>query len=43
MKFFRPDLHHDALRRLAALHTVFIRKKAIAKVVKKPEEKKVSK
>ena len=41
MNFFRPNLHHDALRRLAALNS--IRRVAIKKPEKKPEEKKVAK
>ena len=40
MKNVRPDLHHDALRRIAKLHAVSIHKTAIKKVEQKPEEKK---
>ena len=40
MATFRPDLHHDALRRIVALHAISVRKTAIKKIEKKPEEKK---
>jgi hypothetical protein len=46
MTNFRPDLQHAALRKLAALHALCIRKVAIkrpvlaSKTVPKPEEKK---
>lgn len=48
MTLFRPDLQHDALRKLAALHAVAIRKVAIkrpalaSKTAPKPEEKKTA-
>ena len=41
MKTFRADLVRPALKKLAALHAVHIRKYMIKKVEKKPEEKKV--
>ena len=35
MKLFRNDLHHDALRRIAALHSLSVHKTAIKKIEKK--------
>lgn len=40
MKGFRTDIHHDALRRIAKLHDLAVRRTAIKKIEKKPEEKK---
>ena len=42
MTLFRKDLHHDALKRVQALHRVAVRRTAIKKAEKKPEEKKVA-
>ena len=35
MNLFRKDLHHDALRRIAALHSLSVHKTAIKKIEKK--------